>query len=93
MAGYSATPLQKKLGITERSRIVIEDLPDDVDLEIPVGASVLTSGRGATDVIVAFFRFLLSLPSFLVYRQEFYQAAKMPKSASRLHSAIRRTFL
>jgi hypothetical protein len=55
VAGYSATPLQKKLGITERSRIVIEDLPDDVDLEIPVGASVLTSGRGATDVIVAFF--------------------------------------
>lgn len=55
MAGYSATPLGKKLGITERSRIVLEGLPVDVDLEIPESATVLTSKRGETDVIVAFF--------------------------------------
>ncbi len=47
-AGYSGTPLPKKLGIKEGSRVLIEDAPQGF---LP---DVLRVERGPADVIVAF---------------------------------------
>ncbi len=60
MAGYSGTPLPKKLGIKERSRILLVseppgfrnelgELPEDV-------VTVAPRGRGQADVVVLFVR-------------------------------------
>jgi hypothetical protein len=56
-AGYSATPLLKKLGVTEGRRLAVinaprgfvESLPD-----LPSGATVSATGRAKADVIVWF---------------------------------------
>ena len=54
-AGYSGTPLAKKLGIKEGSTIALLGAPPDLDLDgLPGGVTVRTSTRGTSDVIVAF---------------------------------------
>jgi hypothetical protein len=55
MAGYSSTPLPKKLGITEGSVLMLIDAPDDVLLDLPSDLRVKRSLRGQADVVVAFF--------------------------------------
>jgi len=58
---YSGTPLWKKLGITEGSRVRILDAPEALDGELtalaplPDGVSFLTRTGRDLDVIVAFF--------------------------------------
>jgi hypothetical protein len=60
-AGYSGTPLPKKLGIKPESRVLLVDAPADfrsVDLaEVPPGVTVETEPGGpAYDVVVLFVR-------------------------------------
>ena len=56
-AGYSGTPLVRKLGIKPDSRVGLLGAPDGFDDtlgELPQGVSVRRSARGPLDVIVAF---------------------------------------
>ncbi|WP_163508678.1 DUF3052 family protein [Fodinicola acaciae] len=53
MAGYSATPLAKKLGVKPGHTLVLEDAPPGWSVpDLPDGVDVRTDG--AADVIVAF---------------------------------------
>jgi hypothetical protein len=59
VAGYSGTPLARKLGIKEGHRLGLLDAPDGFleDLraqELPGDVTVRTTARGPLDVIVAF---------------------------------------
>jgi hypothetical protein len=57
-AGYSGTPLPRKLGIKPGSRVGLVAPPDDFDTtlgELPDEATVRRRTRGPLDVIVAFF--------------------------------------
>lgn len=59
VAGYSKTPLSKKLGIKEGARVALIGAPDDFEStlgELPDGVTVRRDlrGRGAFDVIVFF---------------------------------------
>jgi hypothetical protein len=56
-AGYSSTPLPRKLGIREGSRVLVVNAPDGFAAtlgELPPGAELLASGAGDLDVIVLF---------------------------------------
>ena len=57
MAGYSGTPLAKKLGIKEGHRLAFPSAPDgfrDLLGELPEGASVRSRASGPLDVAVFF---------------------------------------
>ena len=57
MAGYSGTPLPKKLGIKEGHRLALLNAPAELPAalgELPDGVSVRTTARGRLDVIVCF---------------------------------------
>ena len=55
MAGYSGTPLPKKLGIAEGSRVALVGAPAGFDLGVlPTGAVVAKKPGKQHDVIVAF---------------------------------------
>lgn len=52
---YSGTPLPKKLGVREGSRVLVIGAPDGFRLEpIPTGAQILRSARGRLDVVLLF---------------------------------------
>jgi hypothetical protein len=55
VAGYSGTPLPKKLGIAEGSVLALIDAPQGVVDGLPVGVTVKRQARGSADVVVAFF--------------------------------------
>ena len=55
MAGYSGTPLPRKLGIKEGHRVGLLDAPGGFDRtlgELPDGVETRTSARGRLDVVV-----------------------------------------
>jgi hypothetical protein len=57
VAGYSGTPLPKKLGIKEAHRVALLDAPDDIERllgDLPPGVTVLRSARAPLDVVVWF---------------------------------------
>ncbi|MEX2256827.1 MAG: DUF3052 domain-containing protein [Acidimicrobiia bacterium] len=56
MAGYSGTPLVKKLGIVEGSRLAIVAAPNGFcdELNLPPGVVVRQQARGRLDVVVFF---------------------------------------
>jgi hypothetical protein len=57
MAGYSGTPLPRKLGIKPGHRVLVLRAPDgflERSLELPEGVAVGRQGRGTADVIVSF---------------------------------------
>jgi hypothetical protein len=56
MAGYSGTPLAKKLGIKEGHRVAFPAAPDGFDslLDLPDGVTVKSRASGPLDVIVFF---------------------------------------
>jgi hypothetical protein len=58
MAGYSGTPLAKKLGIKEGHRVAFPAAPDGFDslLDLPDGVTVKSRASGPLDVIVFFTR-------------------------------------
>ena len=54
-AGYSGTPLPKKLGIKPGHRLMLLAAPDGFDLgELPEDVGVSRRARGKADVIVSF---------------------------------------
>ena len=55
MAGYSGTPLPKKLGIGADSTLALIGAPDGVVTDLPSGVTVKRQARGHADVVVAFF--------------------------------------
>jgi hypothetical protein len=55
LAGYSTTPLAKKLGIVEGSVLVVAHAPADLQFDLPPGVSLRQRLRGRADVVVAFF--------------------------------------
>ncbi len=54
MAGYSPTPLARKLGIVGGSVLVLASAPDAFRLELPPGVVVRRQLQGRADVVVAF---------------------------------------
>ncbi len=57
-AGYSGTPLPRKLGIKEGARVAFPNAPEGFEGtlgELPDGVQVRGRARGPLDVIVAFF--------------------------------------
>jgi hypothetical protein len=57
MAGYSGTPLSKKLGIKEMFRVTFVGLPADVRAELRgalAGCSVVRDGHGPLDFAMVF---------------------------------------
>jgi len=57
MAGYSGTPLPRKLGIREGSVVALVGAPDGFALDpLPDGARVRRSARGRADLAIAFAR-------------------------------------
>ena len=57
MAGYSNTPLSRKLGIREGHVVALLGAPSGWSIrELPPGVTLRGSARGTADVIVAFFR-------------------------------------
>ena len=60
MAGYSGTPLVKKLGIKEGSRVAIVNAPDDFQAtlgELPDDVKLLKSTTKSLDLILLFVLF------------------------------------
>jgi hypothetical protein len=55
VAGYSETPLPKKLGIAAGSSLALIDAPEGVVAGLPAGVTVKRQARGTADVVVAFF--------------------------------------
>jgi hypothetical protein len=59
VAGYSGTPLPRKLGIRPGQRVLLLGAPADFEAgtlgELPDGVRVARQARGSADVIVAFF--------------------------------------
>jgi len=54
-AGYSGTPLAKKLGIKEGSTIALLGAPANLELDgMPDGVTVRRAARGTNEVIVSF---------------------------------------
>ena len=59
MAGYSGTPLPRKLGIKEGSVVALLGAPDGFDAtlgRLPDGARLRAGVRGAPDLVIAFAR-------------------------------------
>lgn len=55
MAGYSGTPLAKKLGIKPEARLAVLDAPDGFAIpDLPDGVEPRSSARGTFDVILSF---------------------------------------
>lgn len=55
MAGYSATPLARKLGIAEDDRLAVLGAPEGFAIpDLPPGVVQTPQARGRCDVIVAF---------------------------------------
>jgi hypothetical protein len=54
-AGYSGTPLPKKLGIAAGSTVALVGAPAGLLDDLPTGVTVKRQARGKADVVVAFF--------------------------------------
>ena len=53
-AGYSGTPLPKKLGIKPGHRLLLLSAPENFELDLPEDVKVGRAARGKADVIVSF---------------------------------------
>jgi hypothetical protein len=54
-AGYSGTPLPKKLGIAEGSRLALIGEPSGTINQLPADVTITRRAQGHADVVVAFF--------------------------------------
>jgi len=73
MAGYSGTPLPKKLGIKERFRVAFFDLPSDVKAELKDALKtcrILKDGKDQLDFAMIFVKSAADL------KRQFAQIAK-----------------
>jgi Protein of unknown function (DUF3052) len=81
MAGYSGTPLPKKLGITDNCRVAFSGLPADVkgELRDALGSCVIVKdGRAPVDFAMVFSKKQAEL------RREFSRVAKLLAPAGML---------
>jgi hypothetical protein len=81
MAGYSGTPLPKKLGIQENFRVTLVGLPADVKAELRLelaGCSVVKNGGGGLDFAMVFAKTQAEL------KREFVRFAKLLAPAGML---------
>jgi hypothetical protein len=53
-AGYSGTPLPRKLGIKPGHRLLLLAAPEELELDLPEDVQVGRTARGRADVIVSF---------------------------------------
>jgi hypothetical protein len=53
-AGYSGTPLGRKLGVKEGHAVLLDRLPDDLELDLPAGTAVVRRLRDGLDVTLTF---------------------------------------
>jgi hypothetical protein len=53
-AGYSGTPLPKKLGVKDGYVVLLDRLPDGVDLGLPPSVTVVRRVRAGLDLTVTF---------------------------------------
>jgi hypothetical protein len=77
-AGYSGTPLPKKLGVKEHSRLALIGAPDNCDATLgplPAGVTISSRTSSEADVIVLF------VTKFAKLRSEFGKAMKMMPEA------------
>jgi len=101
-AGYSGTPLPKKLGIKEGTRLALLGAPDGFDStlgSLPSGVSVRSKSGGEADVI------LLFTTKFSRLKAEFPKAMRMmpagggmlwvawPKKAARMDTDLDENFI
>jgi hypothetical protein len=89
-AGYSGTPLPKKLGIKPESRVLLLNAPEDFALE---GVKVVRRATGLADVILSFHTERRDLERRLpLLRERMLQAGRLwiawPKKASKLETDI-----
>jgi hypothetical protein len=89
-AGYSATPLPKKLGIKPESRVLLLNAPGDFELD---GVTVVRRATGIADVIVSFHTERRDLEKRIpVLRERMAQNGRLwiawPKKASKLPTDI-----
>ena len=95
-AGYSGTPLARKLGITERSRVVTKHAPDDFArlLEpLPPGAVFETKISQRTDIVHVFSDRKSSLKAELAALRKSIRSdaavwVSWPKKASKVQTDI-----
>jgi hypothetical protein len=93
-AGYSGTPLPRKLGIKPGHRVLLLGAPEGFALpELPDGVKVATRARGVADVIVAFHLRRAELARRMpVLRQRMEPAAGLwiawPKRASKVETDL-----
>ena len=64
-AGYSGTPLPKKLGVKDGHVVLLDRLPDGLDLGLPPTATVVRRVRAGLDLTVTFHTHLESLAARL----------------------------
>ena len=60
-AGYSGTPLPKKLGVKDGHVVLLDRLPDALDLGLPPTATVVRRLRAGLDVTITFHTKLATL--------------------------------
>jgi hypothetical protein len=89
-AGYSGTPLEKKLGIKPESRVLLLNAPAGFVLE---GVKAITVARGTADVILSFHTERRDLERRIpVLRARMEQAGRLwiawPKKASKVPTDI-----
>ncbi len=64
-AGYSGTPLPRKLGVKDGYVVLLDRLPPGMDLELPPTAHVVRRLRGGLDLTVTFHTHLATLAARL----------------------------
>jgi hypothetical protein len=89
-AGYSSTPLEKKLGIKPESRVLLLNAPADFALE---GVHVVRRATGLADVILSFHTERRDLERRIgVLREHMEQAGRLwiawPKKASKVETDV-----
>src|SRR5215213_2487641 len=86
-AGYSGTPLPRKLGVKDGHVVLLDRLPDGLDLWLPPTTIVVRRLRGGLDVTVSFHTRLTTLTTRLPALFEHTETAGMvwvawPKQAA-----------
>lgn len=99
-AGYSGTPLPKKLGIKPGSVVALVAAPPDFDMtlgNLPDGAELRPSGRGRRDLTICFVRSCKDLDRRLGRLVEVSQQGHVwvawPKKASTMKTDLTQTYV
>ncbi len=89
-AGYSGTPLPRKLGVTDGHVVLLDRLPDGLDLGLPPGAHVVRRVRDGLDVTLTFHTSLDALERRLPVLFEHTVTAGMVWVCWRKQAAVKR---